>query len=435
MTLEKASSERILADLRHLVEDIGVRLAGSPQEIQATDFILKQFSLAGATAHKEKYPLKARDVKSQTLQLRINGEWCTFPCSLFSSVPGTNGETIEAPLIFFEAPVEYQRKDLSFMKGKAVVHLGCHIESGADYKRLMDAEPAFLMFVDIRHPGVVPLADGMFPEYSRAIGARPVVNVAFMDAWKWKEMNADAARLNVDGGMRPGEGYNVIAELPGTDQDAGVLYASGHHDTQADTPGADDNGSGTVIMLELARLLAGRPRKRTIRLCAFGAEEQLSVGSSSYVRAHREDIEKNARLMLNFDSCGATLGWIDVFGNGPEAMFNMCRDAFDALGRKVNIREDVIPYTDQYPFAVCGVPGIWVSRSCCSAGRIWHHRWDDDMRNVSGKEIALLADFAAYMLDTLANAPEMPFGNDFPADQKERIATMWADLYGGWKQE
>jgi Zn-dependent M28 family amino/carboxypeptidase len=42
-------------------------------------------------------------------------------------------------------------------------------------------------------------------------------------------------------------------------------------------------------VLELARLLQPRPRRRTIRLISFGAEEQLSVGSTAYVRAHREE--------------------------------------------------------------------------------------------------------------------------------------------------
>ena len=81
------------------------------------------------------------------------------------------------------------------------------------------------------------------------------MNVAYMDAWRWRQEGATRARLRVDGGMRPGRAANVIAELPGTDPGAGVIYVGAHHDTQAGTPGADDNGSGTVILLETARLV------------------------------------------------------------------------------------------------------------------------------------------------------------------------------------
>src|SRR5262249_44179150 len=150
----------------------------------------------------------------------------------------------------------------SSLRGKAVVHLGCHIESREHYRRLIQAEPAFLLFVDVRYPGNTPLADGMFPAYTRAIGARPTVNVAYMDAWRWKVENASRARLAVTGGMQPGTSTNVIADLPASEADASLLYVGAHHDTQAGSPGADDNGSGVSGLLELARVLSQTPRRR-----------------------------------------------------------------------------------------------------------------------------------------------------------------------------
>ncbi len=184
MNLGKASASTILADLRTLTETIGVRLAGSPQEKKAIDFLCERFRQNGAQVAVEDFPTAVRDVTSETLEIEIGGQWQAFPASLFSSVPGTAGKTLEAPIVFFAGPVDYQRQDLSWLRGKAVVHLGCHIESRSDYRRLIEADPAFLLFVDIRYPGVIPLADGMFPAYTRAIGAKPTVNVAYMDAWR-----------------------------------------------------------------------------------------------------------------------------------------------------------------------------------------------------------------------------------------------------------
>ena len=432
MNLGKAAAPNILADLRYLTETTGVRLAGSTQETATVDFLCERFRQNGAKVAVEEFPTAVRDVTTEALEIELGGRWQAFPASLFSSVPGTAGQTLEAPIVFFAGPVDYQRQDLSRLRGMAVVHLGCHIESRSDYRRLMEADPAFLLFVDIRHPGVIPLADGMFPAYTRAIGAKPTMNVAYMDAWRWRQEGATRARLRVDGGMRPGRAANVIAELPGTDAGAGVIYVGAHHDTQAGTPGADDNGSGTVILLETARLLAPRPRRRTIRLIAFGAEEQLSVGSASYVRAHRAEIERDACFMLNFDSCGAALGWYEANGNGPAEMFELMRDAFRKRDREVKVSEDLVPYTDQFPFLVCGVPGLWVSRRCCTAGRFWHHRRDDDLRHLDPAEIALQAELAAGVLDGLATAPEMPFNRTLPAAQQTAALAMWNDLYGGF---
>ena len=98
-----------------------------------------------------------------------------------------------------------------------------NVESREAYRRLIAAKPAFLIFVDVRYPGSVPLADGMFPAYTHAIGSVPTVNAAFQDAWAWRQSGADAARLTVVGGMRRSESQNVIAELPGSEPDSGIV--------------------------------------------------------------------------------------------------------------------------------------------------------------------------------------------------------------------
>ncbi|MCK5006781.1 MAG: M28 family peptidase [Spirochaetales bacterium] len=103
--------------------------------------------------------------------------------------------------------------------------------------------------------------------------------------------------LSVDVGVRlaGSEGEKLAAEfirgeLAGRDKNSGIIVVGGHHDTQAGSPGADDNGTGTVAVIELTRLFASKaPFRRTIRLISFGAEEQLSVGSANYVRRHRAD--------------------------------------------------------------------------------------------------------------------------------------------------
>src|SRR5262249_13579298 len=140
----------------------------------------------------------------------------------------------------------------------------------------------FLLMVDTRYPGATPLADGMFPAYTAAIGAVPTLNVAHHDAWDWVRHGATDARCRIVGGMASATSQNVVLDLPGTDLANEVLYVGAHHDTQAASPGADDNGSGVIGLLEVARLLRDRPRRRTVRLVSFGAEEQLSVGSASY---------------------------------------------------------------------------------------------------------------------------------------------------------
>jgi aminopeptidase YwaD len=429
----RIAAENLEAHLRALTVDIGVRLAGSPGEKLAADYIAGQLRLTGAGVSVEEFPVRERAVEEERLEVSLGGRWQAFPCSLFSSTPGTDGRAIEAPLVFFASQTEYARSDLSCLQGKAVVHLGCHVESRDAYRRLMEARPAFLLFVDSRYPGSTPLADGMFPAYTKALGAVPVVNVAYMDAWRWAREGAAAARLRVRGGMRDGVSQNVIAELPGTDPDAGLLFVGGHHDTQAASPGADDNATGSAGVIELTRILAPLARRRTIRLISFGAEEQLSVGSAAYVRRHRAELRKQGRFMFNLDAYGSLMGWTIMACNGPRELMPYVQRFFSQRDLWARLFPDINPYGDHFPFVAAGMPAIWLGRQNCAAGRFFHHRPDDDMSRLSLPVLRAHLDAVAALMAELASADPLPFAARLPARMARETKTMWNDLYGGWE--
>jgi carboxypeptidase Q len=82
--------------------------------------------------------------------------------------------------------------------------------------------------------------------------------------------------------------YNVFAEIPGTDSKAGYVMAGAHLDSWVAGDGAADNGAGSVMIMEAARILATlqvQP-KRTIRFALWAGEEQGLLGSAAYVAKH-----------------------------------------------------------------------------------------------------------------------------------------------------
>jgi len=90
------------------------------------------------------------------------------------------------------------------------------------------------------------------------------------------------------------KGYNVIAEIPGTDpalKDEVVMIGA-HLDSWHSGTGATDNGAGSGTVLEAARLLkaAGIQPKRTIRFALWTGEEQGLLGSRGYVKQHYGDV-------------------------------------------------------------------------------------------------------------------------------------------------
>ncbi|HYC30014.1 MAG TPA: M20/M25/M40 family metallo-hydrolase, partial [Chitinophagaceae bacterium] len=89
------------------------------------------------------------------------------------------------------------------------------------------------------------------------------------------------------------KGYNVIAEIPGTDPKLKeeLVMLGGHLDSWHGAVGATDNAAGCAVMMEAVRILKAlnvQPR-RTIRIALWGGEEQGLHGSRNYVRNHFTD--------------------------------------------------------------------------------------------------------------------------------------------------
>jgi carboxypeptidase Q len=85
-------------------------------------------------------------------------------------------------------------------------------------------------------------------------------------------------------------GYNSIAEIPGTDPDLQdeIVMLGAHIDSWHAATGAADNAAGTVVMMEVMRILKeiGIEPRRTIRIALWGNEEQGLHGSREYVSDH-----------------------------------------------------------------------------------------------------------------------------------------------------
>ncbi|MGR3279014.1 M28 family peptidase [Acaryochloris marina NIES-2412] len=106
-------------------------------------------------------------------------------------------------------------------------------------------------------------------------------------------------------GEQPFEtGINVVAERPGTDPNAGALLVGAHYDSVRGSPGADDNATGVVVALEVARLLGDRKTIRPLRIVLFDQEEAGLVGSYAYAR--RPENLKNLDGVVILEMLGYT---------------------------------------------------------------------------------------------------------------------------------
>ena len=125
----------------------------------------------------------------------------------------------------------------------------------------------------------------------------------------------DRHRVSADGRRvtRDVDVVNVVATLPGVAESAVSrhYYVVAHYDSRAsdpndatgDAPGANDDGSGVAVLLELARILAPRRLDATVVLLATSGEEQGLLGARGHAKA-LVDAAVDVRAVLSFDIVG-----------------------------------------------------------------------------------------------------------------------------------
>jgi hypothetical protein len=105
----------------------------------------------------------------------------------------------------------------------------------------------------------------------------------------------------------PGGGLaNIEARVPGERPDAPMVLFSAHYDSVSGTPGADDNGSGVVVLLELVRRLSAGGYPHELRALFFDAEEPGLIGSGAWVQALPEADARRVLGLVNLETMGYT---------------------------------------------------------------------------------------------------------------------------------
>lgn len=190
---------------------------------------------------------------------------------------------------------------------------------------------------------------------------------------------------------------NVIGMIPGTGTDAVIVGAHRDHFGRPGGvlfPGADDNASGTAVILEVARALGKAKTRpsRTILFISFSGEERDLLGSRLYTS--RPVVPLNlVNAMINIDHAGVGNGRLTVGVTGLE------KDALLETGRTAGVHEKLdlygfFPGGDHVPFKEAGVPTVTV----VSGGTHPHFHQPTDTADTIDPEI--LHTVARYVLAT-----------------------------------
>jgi Zn-dependent M28 family amino/carboxypeptidase len=216
---------------------------------------------------------------------------------------------------------------------------------------------------------------------------------------------------------------NVVADLPGRSS-RGVVLLGAHLDSVPNGPGLNDNGSGSALVLELARQ-ARRLRLRPalgLRFAWWSAEEQGLYGSRAYVQSRSSAELGRIAAVLNFDMVGSRNFVRFVYDATREPRGSQrIEDAFRAYfaARRLPVEEIAISgASDHASFSVAGVPvgGIFTGADAAKTSAQeasfggadnrpldpCYHRACDTVANVSLRVLEQMADAGAVVALRLA---------------------------------
>ncbi|MBW8065513.1 MAG: M28 family peptidase [Nitrospira sp.] len=215
-----------------------------------------------------------------------------------------------------------------------------------------------------------------------------------------RSMETDVmARLSWDSEKSSGILHNVYGLLPGSDptvQEETVLVGAhrDHFGRQAGVlfPGADDNASGTAVLLEVARAFAltGVKPKRSLLFASFSGEEQGLLGSELYISRPQRPLNKTV-AMVNVDHVGVGNKRLTVGIAGLPKAVAVEAGQVAGLADKLDLY-GFFPGGDHVPFKKAGVPTITI----VSAGSHPHFHQPSDRADTIQPEI--LEAVARYVL-------------------------------------
>lgn len=417
-----------------LTTEVGHRLAGSAGDRAAVAWALLKLRELGFENVRAEPVTVPRWVRG-TIEARILEP---FPQSLVAVALGgsigTGEDGIEAPVLRAEDLEALKAMEPDEVSGK-IVYIGGRMErrrDGSGYGEAVQkrangpAEAARLgaRAVIIRSAGTsrARIAHTGMTRYRDDVRRIPAVAVSNEDADMIERQLASGREVIVhlkltSRHLPDTESANVIGEIPGTDDGAGVVVLGAHLDSWDVGTGAVDDGAGVAIVTEAARLVSEmeeRPR-RTLRVVLYANEEFGLSGARAYVRKYADQLRDHV-LAMEADFGAGRVWRLD--SNVPEDRLALVEE-MHALVEPLGVQlggNDSGGGADIGPLRERGVP-VLGPRQDGTQYFDWHHTIADTLDKIDRE--SLDQNVAVYAtLAYIAAAMEQEFGR-LPVEEAE----------------
>ena len=216
-----------------------------------------------------------------------------------------------------------------------------------------------------------------------------------------------------------GNGFNVIADIPGGDLAQEIVLIGAHLDSTHGATGATDNGGGSAVMLEAVRILkaVGAKPRRTIRIALWGGEEQGLAGARAYVRLHVADVatmqlkpqHQTLSAYYNVDNGTGRIRGVWMQGNlAATPIFQQWIEPLRGLG-VTTLSPRIVSGSDYVAFDEVGIPAFQFIQDRVEYNSRTHHSNMDVYDRVQRDDLVQMAVVvASFAYNTAMRDEKLP---------------------------
>jgi len=408
-----ASADRAFQDLRYISE-VNSRIAGTDGDRRAADYVSRTFKRSGLKVEYDEFEAVSFIENSTELRIVSPEERELNARAMLYSV-GTPPEGAKGEAVYLGLGTREDFETANVKDKIAVIKRAPDKDNWWNEVSLASDNGAIALVMADNNPYIftATLETGFFANDKRfrEIAPKPVpfVGTNRDDGAHLIELTEKArvqVELKVDVVLENRSTKNVRGLIRGGRRAKEKIVVTAHRDSVT-TPGANDNGSGTAVLLELSRILSKHKPKRTIELMSLGAEEVYGqLGSLNYCKSHKQEL-KDIKALVNVDmvAVGSELKIITE-GHWPDKSIkttpwinSLLFETARKLGYKAEYGTCIHGTSDEGRFIDAGVPSAWLWKP----DDPYYHTLEDTADKVNANDLKAVTDIVCSTVLQLAD--------------------------------
>ncbi|HEV8482652.1 MAG TPA: M20/M25/M40 family metallo-hydrolase [Blastocatellia bacterium] len=417
-----------------LSDGIGSRLTGSVGARRAEAAMETEMKRLGlANVHREPFTVPVSWERGTARATLVSHGDRVLSVASYTWSPGTTG-AVEADLVEVGAG---RSEDIASARGRLKGAIALATPSGLTLDEviynfyrtpdlageLKDAGAAALLIASDKQHAMLYTAP---VDFNARVAAIPTLNIAREDVGLLQRLGAQgkALRLRLEVRNKIGgafESTNVLGEIAGRELANEIVVVGAHLDSNDLGPGALDNAAGAAALMETARAIkaAGSPPRRTIRFVLFTGEEEGMLGSTAYVRRHKDEMDRTIVALIMDVGAGRPLGWFSMGRTDLDDQIHELMKPMEQFGLGT-IEHAAFAATDNAAFMAEGVPNLIMLQEESVYFTV-HHTIGDTFDKADPRDFATCVATLASTTYAIAERPTR-FGRRLTADEVKKMA-------------